>query len=132
MVKLIGNTIISFMLEGLCEGLVVGRKAGLSIETMLEVVMASGYASPYFTFKGGRHRAARLRHALLHRPAGEGPGPDARRGGPRRAPMPGLAAIREVFQAARAQGFGEEDIAAVVKARARPPRGRMRVDGPAR
>ena len=30
--------------------------------------------------------------------------------------MPGLAAIREVFQAARAQGFGAEDIAAVVKA----------------
>ena len=31
-------------------------------------------------------------------------------------PMPGLAAIREVCQAARAQGFGQEDIAAVVKA----------------
>jgi 3-hydroxyisobutyrate dehydrogenase-like beta-hydroxyacid dehydrogenase len=29
--------------------------------------------------------------------------------------MPGLAAIREVFQAARAQGLGQEDIAAVVK-----------------
>ena len=33
-----------------------------------------------------------------------------------KAPMPGLAAIREVFQAARAQGFGREDICAVVKA----------------
>jgi 3-hydroxyisobutyrate dehydrogenase-like beta-hydroxyacid dehydrogenase len=32
-----------------------------------------------------------------------------------RAPMPGLAAVREVFQAARAQGFGTEDIAAVTK-----------------
>ena len=30
--------------------------------------------------------------------------------------MPGLAAIREVYQAARAQGLGQEDIAAVVKA----------------
>ena len=35
--KLIGNTLISFMLEGLCEGLVVGGKAGLAVETMLEV-----------------------------------------------------------------------------------------------
>jgi 3-hydroxyisobutyrate dehydrogenase-like beta-hydroxyacid dehydrogenase len=34
----------------------------------------------------------------------------------RRVPMPGLAAIREVFQAARAQGWGGEDIAAVFKA----------------
>ena len=50
--KLIGNTIISFMLEGLCEGLVVGRKAGLSVEKLLEVVMASGFASPYYAFKG--------------------------------------------------------------------------------
>ena len=33
-----------------------------------------------------------------------------------KAPMPGLAAIREVFQAARAQGHGREDICAVVKA----------------
>ena len=30
--------------------------------------------------------------------------------------MPGLAAVREVFQAARGQGFGDEDIGAVVKA----------------
>src|SRR6185295_6430250 len=51
--KLIGNTLISFMLEGMCEGLVVGQKAGLSIETMLEVIMASGFASPDYGFKGG-------------------------------------------------------------------------------
>ena len=49
--KLIGNTLISFMLEGLCEGLVVGH-GRLKIEKMLEVVMASGFSSPYYTFKG--------------------------------------------------------------------------------
>ena len=32
-----------------------------------------------------------------------------------KVPMPGLAALREVFQAARAQGWGQEDIAAVYK-----------------
>ena len=32
-----------------------------------------------------------------------------------KAPMPGLAAIREVCQSARAMGFGQEDIAAAVK-----------------
>jgi len=32
-----------------------------------------------------------------------------------RVPMPGLSALREVFQAARAQGWGQEDIAAVYK-----------------
>jgi 3-hydroxyisobutyrate dehydrogenase-like beta-hydroxyacid dehydrogenase len=114
-VKLVGNTLISFMLEGLCEGVVAARKAGVPIETVLEVVQASGYASPYFAFKGDaiarrdwdthfsidllvkdQGLMLSLAHAL-------------------RSPMPGLAAIREVFQAARAQGEGQEDIAAVVK-----------------
>jgi 3-hydroxyisobutyrate dehydrogenase-like beta-hydroxyacid dehydrogenase len=115
-VKLIGNTIISFMLEGLCEGLVVGRKAGLTIETMLEVIMASGYASPYFTFKGGaiarRDWDTHFSIDLLVKDQGL----MLDEAGTHRVPMPGLAAIREVFQAARAQGFGAEDIAAVVKA----------------
>lgn len=114
--KLVGNTLISFMLEGLCEGLVVGQKAGLSIETMLEVIMASGFASPYFTFKGG---------AIARRDFGQHFSIDLlvkdqtlmlAEAAARRVPMPGLAAIREVHQAARAQGWGQEDIAAVVKA----------------
>src|SRR5712692_9970229 len=115
-VKLIGNTIISFMLEGFCEGLVLGRKAGVSLETILEVVMASGFASPYYNFKGAaiakrdfethfsvdllvKDQNLMLEEAHAHK-----------------VPMPGLASIREVFQSARAQGWGEEDIAAVVKA----------------
>ena len=114
--KLIGNALISYMLEGLCEGLVVGEKAGLSIETMIEVIMASGYASPYYTFKGAAiakrdfdtHFSIDLlvkdQTLMLAEAAA------------RRVPMPALAAIREVFQSARAQGWGGEDIAAVVKA----------------
>jgi 3-hydroxyisobutyrate dehydrogenase-like beta-hydroxyacid dehydrogenase len=42
--KLIGNHFISLMLEALCEGVVVGKKHGLPLETILEVVQAS--ASP--------------------------------------------------------------------------------------
>jgi 3-hydroxyisobutyrate dehydrogenase len=115
-VKLIGNTLISFMLEGLCEGILVGRKAGVSIETLIEVVMASGYSSPYYAFKGGAiarrdfdtHFSIDLLvkdQTLMLAEAAS-----------RRLPLPGLAAIREVFQAARGQGYGQEDIVAVVKA----------------
>ena len=113
--KLIGNSFISLMLQTLCEGIVVGRRAGLSIETMLEVVAASGYASPYFTFKGNaiarrdfdEHFAIDLllkdQTLMLQQAAAL------------KVPMPGLAAVREVFQASRAQGFGREDICAVIK-----------------
>lgn len=114
--KLIGNTIISFMLEGLCEGLVAGRKAGLTIEKILEVVMASGFASPYYSFKGEavarRDFATHFSIDLLVKDQTLMLAEAAKL----RAPMPGLAAIREVHQAARGQGWGEEDIAAVVKA----------------
>jgi 3-hydroxyisobutyrate dehydrogenase-like beta-hydroxyacid dehydrogenase len=113
--KLIGNSVISFMLEGLCEGLVVGRKAGLPMETMLDVIMSSGFASPYYAFKGEamakrdfeQHFSIDLLvkdQSLMLAEASK-----------RLAPMPGLAAIREVHQSARAQGLGQEDIAAVIK-----------------
>jgi 3-hydroxyisobutyrate dehydrogenase-like beta-hydroxyacid dehydrogenase len=113
--KLIGNSLISFMLEGLCEGLVVGRKAGLSLEKILEVVMASGYASPYYTFKGDaiarRDFSTHFSIDLLVKDQTLMLAEAAQQ----RTAMPGLAAIREVCQAARGQGLGGEDIAAVVK-----------------
>jgi 3-hydroxyisobutyrate dehydrogenase len=114
--KLIGNTVISFMLEGLCEGLVVGQKAGLQIQTILDVIMAAGFSSPYYAFKGGaiakrdfdQHFSIDLlvkdQTLMLAEAAAQ------------KVAMPGLAAIREVCQAARGQGYGQEDIAAVVKA----------------
>lgn len=114
-VKLIGNTFISFMLEALSESAVVARKAGVPLETMLEVVMASGFSSPYYNFKGQalakrdfeqhfsidllvKDQNLMLAEAHAHRVS-----------------MPALGAIREVFQAARGQGLGQEDIGAVVK-----------------
>jgi len=115
-VKLIGNGVISFMLEALCEGIVLGRKAGVPLETIVEVIQASGYASPYYAFKGAaiakrdfdEHFAIDLLvkdQTLLLELASS-----------LKSPMPGMAAIREVFQSARARGLGREDICAVVKA----------------
>jgi 3-hydroxyisobutyrate dehydrogenase-like beta-hydroxyacid dehydrogenase len=115
LVKLIGNTFISFMLEALCEGIVVGRKAGVPIETLLEVVMASGFASPYFTFKGGAIARRDFEQHFSIDLLVKDQGLMLAEASASRTPMPGLAAIREVFQAARAQGLGQQDIAAVVK-----------------
>jgi 3-hydroxyisobutyrate dehydrogenase len=113
--KLIGNSLISFMLEGLCEGIVVGRKAGLPLETIVEVVQASGYSSPYYAFKGAQIRerdfSTHFALELLHKDQTL----MLEEANVQLAPMPGLAAIREVFQAGRAQGIGAEDIAAVIK-----------------
>jgi 3-hydroxyisobutyrate dehydrogenase len=115
-VKLIGNTMISFMLEGLCEGILVARRAGVPIETLLDVIMASGYASPYYTFKGDaiqrRDFATHFSIDLLVKDQTL----MLAEASNQRVPMPGLAAIREVYQSARSQGLGGEDIVAVIKA----------------
>lgn len=114
-VKLLGNTYISFMLEALAETSVLAKKADIPLETVLEVVMASGFASPYYTFKGGalikrdfdQHFSIDLlvkdQNLMLREAASLG------------ASMPGLVAIRDVCQQARDQGDGQDDIIGVAK-----------------
>ena len=116
LMKLVGNTLISFMLEGLCEGLLVARKGGLEVNKVLEVIAASGFQSPYYAFKGAAIRDRNFdphfsidllvkdQNLMLAEAAAQP------------TPLPGLAAIREVFQSARAQGLGGQDIAAVIRA----------------
>jgi 3-hydroxyisobutyrate dehydrogenase-like beta-hydroxyacid dehydrogenase len=115
-VKLIGNSVISFMLEALCEGIVLGRKAGLSIETIVEVIQASGFASPYYPFKAAAIAKRDFEEHFAIDLLVKDQGLMLAEGDAHKVPLPGLAAIREVFQAARAQGLGREDICAVVKA----------------
>lgn len=114
-VKLLGNTYISFMLEALAETSVLAEKAQIPLAKVLEVVMASGFASPYYTFKGGalmkRDFDQHFSIDLLVKDQTLMLAEAARL----RAPMPGLAALREVAQSARAQGLGQEDIVAIAK-----------------
>ena len=115
-VKLVGNTIISFMLEGLSEGAVLAGRAGIPFETVLEVVQASGFASPYWNFKGGamarRDFETHFSLDLLHKDQALMLAEGAARG----VALPALAAIHQVTQTARAIGLGGEDIAAQIKA----------------
>jgi 3-hydroxyisobutyrate dehydrogenase len=115
LMKLLGNTVISFMLEGLCEALVVGRKGGLDLARVLEVVAASGFASPYYAFKGQAIRERNFDPQFTIDLLVKDQGLMLAEAAEQRTPLPGLAAIREVFQAARAQGHGREDIAAVIR-----------------
>jgi 3-hydroxyisobutyrate dehydrogenase len=115
LMKLINNTIISFLLEGLSESAVVARKGGLPLEKLLEVVAASGYASPLLAAKGKailtRDFDTQFSVDLLVKDQGL----MMAEAQAQKTPLPGLAAIREAHQAARAMGLGQEDIAAVVK-----------------
>jgi 3-hydroxyisobutyrate dehydrogenase-like beta-hydroxyacid dehydrogenase len=114
--KLIGNTLISFMLEGLVEGAVLGAQAGVPLEKILEIVQVSTFSSPYWSFKGGamsrRDFETHFSLDLLHKDQALA----LAEGAARKIPLPGLAAIHQVTNAARALGLGAQDIAAQLKA----------------
>jgi len=112
--KLAQNTIQATMLEIFCEGLVLAAKAGVAPETMLEILQSSlaraaltDFKAP-FIFKGDftPYFPLKLMHKDLEltMEAGFAQG----------VPMPTLATVKEVYAAAKAQGKGDLDYAAVV------------------
>ncbi|MBZ5515591.1 MAG: NAD(P)-dependent oxidoreductase [Acidobacteriia bacterium] len=112
--KLAQNVIQSTMLEIFCEGFVLAAKAGVKPETMFEIIQSSmaraaltdfkapfifkGDFTPYFPLKW-MHKDVTL---ALEAAFAQG------------VPMPTAAAVKEVYAAAKAQGQGELDYAAVI------------------
>lgn len=115
-VKLAGNSLIALMLQGLSEGMLLARKAGVDPRKLLEVVQASGYRSPYFDFKGRqlmeRDFEAHFTIDMMFKDLSLFIENAARN----RVPTPCAAAVRETYQLARASGRGDLDIAAVAGA----------------
>ena len=50
--KLVGNLIVALELEALSEGLVLARKAGLDLSTVMEVVKVADFRSPLLVSNG--------------------------------------------------------------------------------
>jgi 3-hydroxyisobutyrate dehydrogenase len=112
--KLAQNVIQSAMVEVFAEGFVLAAKAGVKPQTMLEIVQSSmaraaltdfkapfifkGDFTPYFPLKW------MLKDVNLALEAAYAQG----------VPMPAAAAVKEVYAAARAQGKGDLDYAAVI------------------
>jgi 3-hydroxyisobutyrate dehydrogenase-like beta-hydroxyacid dehydrogenase len=115
-VKLGGNAIIAMMLEGLSEAMLLTQQAGVDPRKLLEVVQASGFRSPYYDFKGPailkRDFETHFSIDLMFK--------DLRlfldSAAQHRVPTPAVAAVKETYQLARAQGKGAQDIGAVVTA----------------
>jgi 3-hydroxyisobutyrate dehydrogenase-like beta-hydroxyacid dehydrogenase len=112
--KLAQNVIQSTIVEIFCEGFVLAAKSGVKPETMMEIVQSSmarttltdfkapfifkGDFTPYFPLKW-MHKDVTL---AMEAAFAQG------------VPMPAAAAVKEVYGAARAQGKGDLDYAAVV------------------
>ncbi|MBI4166636.1 MAG: NAD(P)-dependent oxidoreductase [Acidobacteria bacterium] len=112
--KLAQNAIQATMVEVFAEGFVLAAKAGVHPETMFEIIQSSlaraaltdfkapfifkGDFTPYFPLKWMHKDLALAMDAAYAQGV----------------PMPAAAAVKEVYAAARAQGKGELDYAAVI------------------
>jgi 3-hydroxyisobutyrate dehydrogenase-like beta-hydroxyacid dehydrogenase len=112
--KLAQNVIQSTMVEIFAEGFVLAAKSGVKPETMFEIVQSSmaraaltdfkapfifkGDFTPYFPLKWMHKDVALAMEAAFAQGV----------------PMPTAAAVKEVYGAARAQGKGDLDYAAVI------------------
>ena len=112
--KLAQNTIQATMVEVFCEGFVLATKAGVRPETMMEIIQSSlaraaltDFKAP-FIFKGDftPYFPLKLMHKDLELAAEAGYAQGV--------PMPTLAAVKEVYMAAKAQGKGDQDYSAIV------------------
>lgn len=111
-VKLMGNLIIAHMVEALSEAGALAVHAGVGMDKLLEVIQSSGFASPFWDFKGkalaARDFSTHFSVDLMHKDLtlavemANGLG----------VPVPGTSAIREVYQMARVRGLGSSDIMA--------------------
>ena len=114
--KLVGNLIVALEMEALAEGLVLAQKAGLDLNTVMEVVKVADFRSPLLVGNGQnilkRDFSTSFALKLMLKDAGliekfaEG----------LPSPIPALRVAAKNLESAVALGFGEENASAVIKA----------------
>jgi 3-hydroxyisobutyrate dehydrogenase-like beta-hydroxyacid dehydrogenase len=114
--KLVGNLIVALELEALSEGLVLATKAGLDLNTVMEVVKVADFRSPLLV-SNGQNILKRdfstsfalklmLKDAILIEKFGQSLD----------SPIPALRVVEKNLASAVALGFGNENASAIIKA----------------
>jgi len=114
--KLVGNLIVALELEALSEGLVLARKAGLDLSTVMEVVKVADFRSPLLVSNGQnilkRDFSTSFALKLMLKDAGL----IEKFAGGLQSPIPGLRVVEKNLKSAVALGFENETTSAVIKA----------------
>ena len=114
--KLVGNLIVALELEALSEGLVLARKAGLDLNTVMEVVKVADFRSPLLVSNGHnilkRDFSTSFALKLMLKDAGL----IDKFAASLQSPIPGLRVIENHLKSAAALGFEKENASAVIKA----------------
>ena len=114
--KLVNNLVCAVTMQALCEGLVMGRRAGLDPASVLEVLNAGAAGCRNIDLYGemlvsGRHEDARFSLALMHKDLGLA----LETAQALRTPLPATALAREVQNAARGMGLDEQNYSVIIR-----------------
>ena len=114
--KLVGNLIVALEMEALAEGLVLAHKAGLDLNTVMEVVKVADFRSPLIVSNGQnilkRDFSTSFALKLMLKDAGL----IEKFGESLPSPIPALRVVEKNLELAVALGFGEENASALIKA----------------
>lgn len=113
--KLVGNLIVALELEALAEGLVLAQKAGLDLNTVMEVVKVADLRSPLLVSNGQnilkRNFATSFALKLMLKDADL----IEKFAESLKSPIPALRVVEKNLAAAVALGFGTENASALIK-----------------
>jgi len=114
--KLVGNLIVALEMEALAEGLVLAQKAGLNLNTVMEVVKAADFRSPLLVGNGHnilkRDFSSNFALKLMLKDTGL----IEKFAGSLQSPIPALRVVEKNLASAFALGFGTENASALIKA----------------
>ena len=114
--KLVGNLIVALEMEALAEGLVLAQKAGLNLNTVMEVLKAADFRSPLLVGNGHnilkRDFSSNFALELMLKDAGL----IEKFAGSLQSPIPALRVVEKNLASASALGFGTENASALIKA----------------
>jgi 3-hydroxyisobutyrate dehydrogenase-like beta-hydroxyacid dehydrogenase len=112
----VGNLIVALEMEALAEGLVLAQKAGLDLNTVMEVIKVADFRSPLLVSNGQnilkRNFSSSFALKLMLKDAGL----IERFAKSLESPIPALRVVEKNLAATVALGFGNENASALIRA----------------
>ena len=114
--KLVGNLIVALELEALAEGLVLAQKAGLDLNTVMEVVKVADFRSPLLVSNGQNILKRDFSTSFALKLMLTDGNLIEKFGTSLQSPIPALRLVQKNLASAVALGFGKENASALIKA----------------
>jgi 3-hydroxyisobutyrate dehydrogenase len=113
--KLVNNVVLAAVLAGFSEAFVLGKKAGLPPQKMLEVILQGSARCPLLEFKGKAIVEGNFAPTFALRLMRKDLSLALATANEVNAPMPLTSFLNEIHQAAIAAGLGDRDFSAIVQ-----------------